>query len=58
MVRKYERVSISLHKDVLAKVEEMSVSENRKRSNVIETILRKHFDMLNRKQRPLARGIR
>ena len=57
MVRNCEKISISLHKEVLAKVEEMSILENRKRSNVIETILRKHFGINNRKQKPMARGI-
>jgi len=57
MVRNCEKISISLHKDVLRRVEEISEIENRKRSNVIETILREHFDLKNRKQKPLARGI-
>ena len=41
----------------MAKVDEMGVLENRKRSNVIETILRKHFGLSNRKKKPMARGI-
>jgi len=53
MARNCEKLSISLHKEVLAKVDEMGVLENRKRSNVIETILRDHFGLKTR-QRPMA----
>jgi len=55
MVRNCEKISISLHKDVLRRVEEISENENRKRSNVIEAVLREYFDLNNRKQRPMAR---
>ena len=57
MARNCEKISISMHKDVLRRVDEMGENENRKRSNVIETILREYFGLNNRKQRPLARGI-
>jgi len=38
-------------------IKKVSVQDNRKRSNVIETILRKHFGLSNRKQKAMARGI-
>jgi len=56
MARNCEKISISLHRDVLERVDDMGETENRKRSNVIETILRDYFD-LGHKKRPLARGI-
>jgi len=40
-----EKVSISLSADVLEKVDQAAKQENRKRSNYIDTILRKHFKM-------------
>ena len=45
MVRKSDRISIYISKEVLSKVEEMGEEENRSRSNVIETILRKYFNV-------------
>jgi metal-responsive CopG/Arc/MetJ family transcriptional regulator len=57
MARNCEKISISLHRDVLERVDDMGETENRKRSNVIETILRDYFDLGSRKKRPLARGI-
>ena len=57
MVRNCEKISISLHKDVLLKINEITEKENRKRSNVIETILREYFDIYNRKKKPFAKRI-
>jgi len=57
MARNCEKISISLHRDILEMVNEMGETENRKRSNVIETILRDYFDLGGRKKKPLARGI-
>ena len=45
----YEKITISLHKDVIMKIEETMMLENRGRSNVVDTILRKYYNLDVRK---------
>lgn len=49
-MRNCERLSVSLHREVIRRVEETGRVENRNRSNVIETILRQHYRMTPREQ--------
>ena len=50
-----EKVSISLSVDVLNRVDEAAKEENRKRSNYIDTVLRKHFKIEETQQKPFAK---
>jgi len=40
-----EKVSISLSVEVLERVDQAAKEENRKRSNYIDTVLKRHFRM-------------
>jgi len=53
-----EKVSISLSADVLKRVDQAAKEENRKRSNYIDTILKRHFKMENSSQKPYAKFIK
>ena len=44
MDRRKEKISITISPRVLRLVEEACDQENRKRSNFIETVLKKHFE--------------
>jgi len=50
-----EKVSISLSADMLERVDKAAREENRKRSNYIDTILRKHFKMEEALNKPYAK---
>jgi len=50
-----EKVSISLSVEVLERVDRAAKEENRKRSNFIDTILRKHFKMEEAIKKPYAK---
>jgi len=50
-----EKVSISLSVEVLERVDRAAKEENRKRSNYIDTILRKHFKMEEALNKPYAK---
>jgi len=49
-----EKVSISLSAEVLERVDQAAKEENRKRSNYIDTVLRRHFSMQEINQKPFA----
>ena len=49
-----EKVSISLSAEVLKRVDQAAKEENRKRSNYIDTVLRRHFKMEESPQKPFA----
>lgn len=49
-----EKVSISLSAEVLMRVDQAAKEENRKRSNYIDTVLRRHFKMEEAHQKPYA----
>lgn len=51
-----EKISISLHKEVIEKIEKTMILENRNRSNVVETILRKHYGLGNRVIEPYKKS--
>lgn len=51
----YEKITISLHKDVIKKIEETMILENRGRSNVVDTILRDYYNLDVRKVSPLKK---
>jgi len=53
-----ETVSISLSAEVLKRVDQAAKEENRKRSNYIDTVLRKHFKMEEACQKPYAKFIK
>jgi len=50
-----ETVSISLSADVLERVDQAAKEENRKRSNYIDTVLRRHFRLEEASQKPYAK---
>jgi len=50
-----ETVSISLSAEVLERVDQAAKEENRKRSNYIDTVLRRHFKMEESQQKPFAK---
>jgi len=52
-----EKVSISLSTEVLERVDQAAKEENRKRSNYIDTVLRRHFKMEETHQKPYAKFI-
>jgi metal-responsive CopG/Arc/MetJ family transcriptional regulator len=52
-----EKVSISLSAEVLERVDQAAKEENRKRSNYIDTVLRKHFKLEEARQKPYAKLI-
>jgi len=45
LMNRVQKISISLKPDVLEKINEIMEAENRNRSNAIDTILRKHFQL-------------
>ncbi|MHA1878304.1 MAG: hypothetical protein ACTSUC_17825 [Promethearchaeota archaeon] len=51
-------MSISLSADVLERVDQAAKEENRKRSNYIDTVLRRHFKLEEISQRPYAKFIK
>jgi len=53
-----EKVSISLSTEVLKKVDQAAKEENRKRSNYIDTILRRYFKMEDASPKPYAKFIK
>ena len=52
-----EKVSISLSVEVLKRVDQAAKEENRKRSNYIDTVLKRHFKMEEARQKPYAKFI-
>jgi len=52
-----EKVSISLSAEVLERVDQAAKEENRKRSNYIDTVLRRHFRLEEVSQKPYAKYI-
>ncbi|MBW1737654.1 MAG: hypothetical protein JRJ69_08885 [Deltaproteobacteria bacterium] len=50
-----ETVSISLSAEVLERLDQAAKEENRKRSNYIDTVLRKHFKMEEALNKPYAK---
>jgi len=61
MEKRKERVSISLYPLTLKLINEEAAKQNRSRSNLIETILKRHLGINEREEkirRPIARNYR
>jgi len=56
MVRNTEKISVSISIEALQRIDEMAEAQNRKRSNVLDTIVKDYFGLISRKKRPMARG--
>jgi len=50
-----EKVSISLSAEVLERLDQAAKEENRKRSNYIDTVLRRHFKIKEVVPKPYAK---
>ena len=57
MVKNTERVSVSISIEALQKIDEMAEAQNRKRSNVLDTIVKDYFGLVGRKKKPMAKGL-